>query len=59
MDGALPELVVLGFIRKQAEQDSKSYPSMASASAPISWPAWDPVLTSFGDEQQCGNVSWM
>jgi hypothetical protein len=36
MDGALPELVVLGFIRKQAEQASKSYPSMASASAPAS-----------------------
>jgi hypothetical protein len=30
---------------------------MASASAPASWPAWVPVLTSFGDEQQCGSVS--
>jgi hypothetical protein len=30
---------------------------MASASAPASWPAWVPVLTSFGDEKQCGSVS--
>jgi hypothetical protein len=30
---------------------------MASASAPAFWPAWVPVLTSFGDEQQGGNVS--
>jgi hypothetical protein len=32
---------------------------MASVSAPASWPVWVPVLTSFGDEQQCGNVSWI
>ena len=32
---------------------------MASASAPASWPAWVPVLTSFDDEQQCGSVSWI
>ena len=32
---------------------------MASASAPASWPAWVPVLTSFNDEQQCGSVSWI
>jgi hypothetical protein len=32
---------------------------MASASAPASWPSWVPVLTSFGDEQQCGSVSWI
>ena len=30
---------------------------MASASAPASWPAWVPVLTSYGDEQQYGSVS--
>jgi hypothetical protein len=30
---------------------------MASASVPASWPAWVPVLTSFGDEQQYGSVS--
>jgi len=29
------------------------------ASAPASWPAWVPVLTSFGDEQQCGSVGWI
>jgi hypothetical protein len=32
---------------------------MASASAPVPWPAWVPVLTFFSDEQQCGNVSWI
>jgi hypothetical protein len=32
---------------------------MASATAPAFWPAWVPVLTSFGDEQQYGSVSWM
>ena len=32
---------------------------MASVSAAASWPAWVPVLTSFGDEQQCRNVSWI
>jgi hypothetical protein len=32
---------------------------MASASAPASCPAWVPVLTSFGDEQQFGSVSWI
>ena len=56
MGGAIPELVVLGSIRKQAEQVSKQHPSMASASAPASCPARVPVLTSFGDEQQCGSV---
>jgi hypothetical protein len=34
--GAIPGLVVLGSIREQAEQASKKYPSMASASAPVS-----------------------
>jgi hypothetical protein len=38
-------------------QASKEHPSMASASAPAPWPAWVPVLTSFGDEQQHGSVS--
>ena len=32
LDGAIPGLVVLGSIRKQAEQASKEHPSMASAS---------------------------
>jgi hypothetical protein len=32
---------------------------MTSASAPAFWPAWVPVLTSFGDEQQYGSVSWI
>jgi hypothetical protein len=33
--GAIPGLVVMDSIRKQAEQVSKYHPSMASASAPI------------------------
>jgi hypothetical protein len=32
---------------------------MASASAPAFWPAWVLVLTSLGDEQQYGSVSWI
>jgi hypothetical protein len=36
---------------------NKEHPSMASASAPASWPAWVPIPTSFGDEQQYGSVS--
>jgi hypothetical protein len=52
----------LGFYKRagwasQEKQASKEHPSMASASAPAPWPAWVPVLTSFSDEQQCGNVS--
>jgi hypothetical protein len=64
--GAIPGLGVLGSIRKQTEQARRSKPvknilpyPMASASAPASWPAWVPVLTSFGDEEQCGSVSWI
>jgi hypothetical protein len=34
--GTIPGLVVLGSIRKQAEQASKEHPSMASVSAPAS-----------------------
>ena len=34
--GAIPGLLDLGSIRKQAEQASKSHPFMASASAPAS-----------------------
>jgi hypothetical protein len=54
----------LGFYKRagwasQGKQASKEHPSMVSASAPASWPAWVPVLTSFGDEQHCGSVSWI
>ena len=41
------------------KQANKEQSSMASVSAPASWPAWVPVLTSFGEEQQCGSVSWI
>jgi hypothetical protein len=54
----------LGFYMKsswasQEKEASKWHPTMTSASASASWPAWVPVLTSFGDQQQCGNVSWI
>jgi hypothetical protein len=55
--GTISGLVVLGSIREQAKQASKEHPSMASVSAPAFWPAWVPVLTSFGEEQQYGSVS--
>jgi hypothetical protein len=37
--GTISGLVVLGFIREQAEQARKEHPSMASASAPAFLPA--------------------
>jgi hypothetical protein len=43
----------------QGKQARKQNPFTASASAPASWDAWVPVLTSFGDEQQHGSVSWI
>jgi hypothetical protein len=60
--GTISGLGCLGFYKRagwasQRRQASKEHPSMASASAPASWPAWVPVLTSFGDEQQYGSVS--
>ena len=47
----LSALVVLGSTREQSEQARgskpvKKHPSVASASVPASWPAWDPVPTS-------------
>ena len=57
--GIISGLVVLVLLREQAEQASKEHPSMASASAAAPWPAWVPVLTSFSDEHQCGNLSWI
>jgi hypothetical protein len=41
----------------QGKQASKKHPSMASASAPASWPTWVPVLTSFSDGQKHGSIS--
>jgi hypothetical protein len=59
--GTISGLVVLVYKRagwaSQGKQASKEHPSMASVSAPALWPAWGPVLTSLGDEQQYGNVS--
>jgi hypothetical protein len=62
--GTISGLVGLGFYKKASraskwKQASKEHPSMVSASAPAFWPAWVPVLTSFSDEQQCSNVSWI
>jgi hypothetical protein len=59
MGGTISGLVVLGSIREQTEQASEEHSSMASASSSAPWPAWVAVLTSFSDEQQCGNVSWI
>jgi hypothetical protein len=66
MGGTIPGLVVLGSIRKQAEQ-ARGSKSLSSTSPwplhqllpPSSCPVWVPVLTSFGDEQQCGSVRWI
>jgi hypothetical protein len=62
--GAIPRLVVLGSIRKQAEQTrgSKLVSSIPpwplhQLLPPSSCPVWVPLLTSFDDEQQCGSVS--
>jgi hypothetical protein len=54
VDGANPGLVVLGSMRKQAEQASKQHLSMSCASALASrfLPCW-----RVHDEQQCGSVS--
>jgi hypothetical protein len=54
----------LGFYKKASrashrKQASKKHLSMASASACAFCPVWVPVLTSFGDEQQYGSVSWI
>jgi hypothetical protein len=64
VDGTIPGLVVMGSIREQAEQARASkpvsnIPPWPSASGPSSWPAWVPVLTSVGDQQQYGSVSWI
>jgi hypothetical protein len=59
--GNISGLVVLGSIKagwaSQGKQASREHSSMASASAPAFLPAWVPILTSFGDEQQHGSVS--
>jgi hypothetical protein len=56
----------LGFYKQaswasQGKQANKQHSSMALA--PIlplsSCPMWVPVLTFFGDEQQCGSVTWI
>ena len=66
LDGAIPGLEVLHSIRKQAEQARGSKPVRSTSPwllhpllSPSSCPVWVPVLTSFGDEQQCGSVSWI
>ena len=51
MGGAIPGLVVLGSIRKQAEQASKQL------LPPSSCPALSSSPDLLGDEQQCRSVS--
>jgi hypothetical protein len=62
--GATPGLVVLGSIRKQAEQARGCNPvssvhpwPLHQLLPPSSCPVRVPVLSSFGDEQQRGSVS--
>ena len=59
MGGALPCLVVLGSIREQAEQANKQHPPwpLHQLLPPSSQPVYISVLTSFGDEVQCGSAS--
>jgi hypothetical protein len=60
--GAIPGLVVLGSLRKQAEQARGSKPVRNIPPWPLRQLLLPDLLefqslTSFGDEQQCGNVS--
>jgi hypothetical protein len=62
--GSIPGLVVLGSIRKQAEQAMGCKPVSCTPPWPLfqflppgSCPAFVPVLTSFNDELQFANVS--
>jgi hypothetical protein len=59
MSGAVPGLVVLGCIRKQAEQAIRSnLPLLLHHLLPPGpCSVWVPVLTSFNNEQQCGSMS--
>ena len=59
MDGAIQGLVVLGSIRKLAEQVSKQHASMAYVSAPVSrFPLCLNSCPDFcGDEEQYGSVT--
>ena len=65
MAGAVPGLVVLGSVRKQAEQPRRSKPVSSTQPRPMheliltlgSCPACVPVLTSFNDELWCGSLS--
>jgi hypothetical protein len=59
--GAIPRLVVLGSIRKYAEQAMRSKPVSSTPLWPLRWllppgscPVSVPLLVSFSDEQQCG-----
>ena len=63
MGGAIPGLLVLGSIEKQAEQATSGKPVSSSPPRPLqqllppgSCLGWVPVLTSFSDEQRCGSV---
>jgi hypothetical protein len=64
--GAIPGLVVMGSIRKQAEQARRSKPVSSAPPWPLhqflppgSCSACVPVLTSFSDEQRYGSISQM
>jgi hypothetical protein len=63
--GAIPGLVILGSIRKQAERGRGSKPVHSSVVSPLpapassSCPVWVPVLVSFSAGLQCRSVSWI
>ena len=64
MHGAIPGLMVLGLIRKQTEQDTRSRPLSSSPPRPLchipppgSWPTGVLVLSSIDGEQQYGRIS--
>ena len=61
VNGTTSGLVLLGSIKKQAEQDSRQHSSMASASIlpPGFYPLQVPVMVSFSDGIKCESVSQM
>ena len=59
MGSAIPGLVILGSIRKQAEQAKGNKTVNNILPQPLHQllpPGSCPVLTSFGDEEQCGSI---
>jgi hypothetical protein len=49
----------LGFYKSRLSKPGETSQSETSSMASVSAPAWVLVLTSLGDQQQCGSVSWI